>query len=394
MKLILSLIIFFTFIFFSCKENAPIKVIKTNNVNSNLSLTAKQDCSMIDYNEIPFINKLYNNEQPMVEILNLPLYTKEVQKFSLETLTTLHIYASGEIIFDISDQEKKHYLQSDDSEFYFKVNDSLGNESVKSFKFSLSSSKPAREAGNGFVWKIIKPQYYVQIRIPRSNLNLDYLTVGQEIPFDLTVGDNDDGYAHKTKIAWRRQTDLSNVESMKFGKLVLSKQLKSGLSHDQLNSILLNEPMADTINLEFWNSYNDVKIDNVIYGFVKDNFDLEASIRSVWDKDNIYFLLSITDDRIKKIIPRKFKERKIFVDYGWIENSNNEVIWEMLAENSKWSGGSFRNQKIDTLLTLMKGSYTLKYISDESHAFDRWIDCPPLIPFYGVKIFESKVNLK
>lgn len=115
-----------------------------------------------------------------------------------------------------------------------------------------------------------------------------------------------------------------------------------------------------------------------------------ASVRSGWDSSYLYFLIQVLDSRQKHIPPNKFDEREIFVDYGWIEDEKGEIIWRMKAKDTKHAGGAYKNQMVDTVLTLNAGKYSVKYISDESHAYNNWNDDPPETPFYGIILYESE----
>jgi hypothetical protein len=79
----------------------------------------------------------------------------------------------------------------------------------------------------------------------------------------------------------------------------------------------------------------------------------------------------------------------MFHDYGWIENRSGRKIWTMHAYYSKQAGGAFKNQQIDTVITLCKGKYTLRYITDESHNWNNWDDAPPATPFYGIVLYKQ-----
>lgn len=65
-------------------------------------------------------------------------------------------------------------------------------------------------------------------------------------------------------------------------------------------------------------------------------------------------------------------------DYGWIERADNgERVWTMNADISCHAGGSKKNREWRGELSLPAGSYRLRYVSDDSHSFDRWNAKPP-----------------
>ncbi len=86
-----------------------------------------------------------------------------------------------------------------------------------------------------------------------------------------------------------------------------------------------------------------------------------------------------------------------FVDYGWIENvDENEIVWEMTEDNTEHAGGAAKNRKFDGIITLPAGNYVAYYVTDDSHAYRNWNASAPLektmwgITVYGVgKDFDS-----
>jgi ligand-binding sensor domain-containing protein len=77
-------------------------------------------------------------------------------------------------------------------------------------------------------------------------------------------------------------------------------------------------------------------------------------------------------------------------DYGWVEDSNQKIIWSSESIDSTYHiGGASKNRvKIETL-QLNPGKYSLKYKSDDSHCFGSWNKDPPVEPeFWGIRIFK------
>ncbi len=77
-----------------------------------------------------------------------------------------------------------------------------------------------------------------------------------------------------------------------------------------------------------------------------------------------------------------------FVDYGWIEdNSTHETVWKLNWDNSEFGGGSEKNRVFDGIINLPKGSYTVHYLTDDSHSYNHWNASPPFDPNnYGISI--------
>lgn len=87
-------------------------------------------------------------------------------------------------------------------------------------------------------------------------------------------------------------------------------------------------------------------------------------------------------------------------DFAWIVNSNTyEKVWPKESTRYKKAGGGRKNKMISEKIKLPKGNYTLFYISDDSHSFDKWNVLPPNDPqLWGVSIwteekYKNKVRL-
>ncbi len=80
-----------------------------------------------------------------------------------------------------------------------------------------------------------------------------------------------------------------------------------------------------------------------------------------------------------------------FVDYGWIENvDENDIIWEMTEDNTEHAGGASKNRKFDGIITLQGGNYVAYYVTDGSHAYRRWNATAPLEKkMWGITIYGA-----
>ena len=78
------------------------------------------------------------------------------------------------------------------------------------------------------------------------------------------------------------------------------------------------------------------------------------------------------------------------VDKGWIETSTGKSLWEMPAYGeSYYAGGSFKNRIFIDTIYLEAGSYTLRYVTDDSHSFNKWNDLPPdETDLYGITLLR------
>ncbi|WP_165806686.1 serine hydrolase domain-containing protein [Chitinophaga parva] len=76
-------------------------------------------------------------------------------------------------------------------------------------------------------------------------------------------------------------------------------------------------------------------------------------------------------------------------DAGWIEDRSGKVLWEMKGHTGVHAGGAAKNQKVDTLITLPAGEYTLHYRSDGGHAYNNWDSLPPDDLFWGIIVMPA-----
>ena len=139
-----------------------------------------------------------------------------------------------------------------------------------------------------------------------------------------------------------------------------------------------------------------------IYGIGAD-FDKSAVVATNHPKRNGNMLVSITAVRDNKEISRSFTldcqsrvriyaigegKRHEMYDYAWVENANTgRVVWEMTYRKTKHAGGARKNRMVDDVITLDRGSYTVYYITDDSHSFGDWNDDRPNDPIHwGVTV--------
>lgn len=76
-------------------------------------------------------------------------------------------------------------------------------------------------------------------------------------------------------------------------------------------------------------------------------------------------------------------------DYGWIEDTQTgKRVWTMEYSNSRPAGGATKNRLVDEVITLPKGSYTLHYRTDDSHAYGDWNSAQPRdAEHYGITVY-------
>lgn len=87
-------------------------------------------------------------------------------------------------------------------------------------------------------------------------------------------------------------------------------------------------------------------------------------------------------------IGERANARREMADYGWIIDSRTrERVWTMDVDRTEPAGGASKNRMIDEEVSLPKGSYTVFYQTDDSHAYNAWNDAPPYDPeHYGITV--------
>ena len=60
-------------------------------------------------------------------------------------------------------------------------------------------------------------------------------------------------------------------------------------------------------------------------------------------------------------------------DYGWIEEADSgKVAWKMTLPHTEHAGGHHKNRIHQGLIHLPAGDYVLHYVTDDTHAYDKW----------------------
>lgn len=74
-------------------------------------------------------------------------------------------------------------------------------------------------------------------------------------------------------------------------------------------------------------------------------------------------------------------------DYGWIEDATGRTVWEMSYDDTEAGGGATKNRRIDAVVRLKAGEYTVHYQSDGSHALGDWNATMPDDPLnWGISV--------
>ena len=88
-----------------------------------------------------------------------------------------------------------------------------------------------------------------------------------------------------------------------------------------------------------------------------------------------YFVMSVGEADVNSL-----------ADFGWIENENKDTVWRFADfDQTLYAGGDDKNRIIIDEITLPAGRYTLRYLTDGSHAYHKWnAPAPDLTSLYGI----------
>jgi hypothetical protein len=78
-------------------------------------------------------------------------------------------------------------------------------------------------------------------------------------------------------------------------------------------------------------------------------------------------------------------------DMAWIEDAAGKRVWTMEATRAHHAGGAAKNRVADEVISLPRGAYTLRFKTDDSHAYGHWNDDAPWDQeHYGVTVYAAK----
>ena len=160
----------------------------------------------------------------------------------------------------------------------------------------------------------------------------------------------------------------------------------------------------DSHSYEEWNSTNPFDRGRwgiTIWSDKKDfeYFDAEkyrskniiAEIVKVTDNENLKKIFTISKNSKVRIYAIGEGGRSGMDDYGWIEDNDGDIVWEMNYRDTKDAGGASKNRLFNGTISLDAGNYILHYRTDGSHSFQDWNSTPPANQdSYGISLFLEK----
>jgi CubicO group peptidase (beta-lactamase class C family) len=165
---------------------------------------------------------------------------------------------------------------------------------------------------------------------------------------------------------------------------------------DMPNKMLIMEAAMDFVNGD------TVGAEKLYEEYRKANFEgkpavppageVVAAIRDVpirRDTGQAFTLRSKTKLRIFGVGEDCSGDHREWCDYGWIEDAAGKVVWQMQGQPVQPAGGAAKNQRVDAVIELPAGSYTLRYKSDWGHAYGNWDSLPPDQFFWGIVVYKK-----
>ena len=122
------------------------------------------------------------------------------------------------------------------------------------------------------------------------------------------------------------------------------------------------------------------------------NENAAVSLIRVGDSEKFEERFSLKGDTNFKIYGIGEGIKKQVYDYGYIYDVHkNKRVWIFNKQDVTYAGGGSKNILVKKTINLPKGSYTVTYITDDSHSFDGWNVKPPDDPqYWGITIFPVK----
>jgi hypothetical protein len=362
-RLSLLLLLFVNICIVSCSTSPNYTDFSNRGVNDNYGWIQEKD--------------LFS--RPLASITDIENYSDQSISFTLSRPRKVHIYAVGEALQSLADNQKNRFLKGDEIEI-----DLLRSSNLKSPKVSTVALMVAHDTSDnrfpGLVckWSKTKYSYTAEIKIP---LSMALGTGSLSNQFNIRVNDNDDTYIQKAQVGLFHCNQVKVPDS--------SNQKQETTNLDFLNKLHAGklDIVVDGKIDEDWLKLSAIPIRENCYGRIRSGFDLAASVKFGYDEKNLYLLVHVLDASIIRLNEAEKKDKISFVDIGWLEDSHKKVLWKMDYLKAKWAGGAIKNQKTDTVLVLPAGNYTLRYKSDESHSLKRWDDEPPNTSFYGIVVY-------
>jgi hypothetical protein len=135
---------------------------------------------------------------------------------------------------------------------------------------------------------------------------------------------------------------------------------------------------------------SDAELHNIVLADIKESGTVIAELVRVRNDQSLSATFTLKNAQKVRIYALGEGDRDGLVDYGWIEDAKTGTrVWSMEKETLHHAGGAYKNRLADEVITLPKGTYTLRFRTDDSHAYGRWNADPPRDQErYGITVFS------
>lgn len=117
------------------------------------------------------------------------------------------------------------------------------------------------------------------------------------------------------------------------------------------------------------------------------NENVLAELIRVRDHKELSQRFELSDNERVRIIALGEGDKGGMYDYGWIENEQGRIIWEMTFRKTDHGGGARKNRMFNDTIFLEAGTYYVYYETDGSHSYNNWNSTPPDNPeMYGITV--------
>jgi len=128
------------------------------------------------------------------------------------------------------------------------------------------------------------------------------------------------------------------------------------------------------------------------YRVIPNEEDRNVIVSLIHPKNSDYLTEGFTLKREARVrvyaIGERDNSRRSMADFGTIMDAKTrEKVWTMDVDRTSHAGGASKNQYIDEIITLPRGSYIVTYTTDDSHTYNDWNSDPPYDQeHYGITV--------
>ena len=132
------------------------------------------------------------------------------------------------------------------------------------------------------------------------------------------------------------------------------------------------DPLLWGVTISAANEGDLRKVRQVAYQEFK---NIIVSLTKVGDDESRSEGFTLKDDADVRVyaIGERSNSRRKMADYGFIlDASTRSRVWTMDVDRTEYADGASRNCMIDEVIRFPRGSYVVKYLTDDSHAYGDW----------------------